>query len=317
MILIVGHHADPHVAKVVDCLERNKSRYSILDAFEFSSGGLHLNLSSGLDVALGQSKHRLEDFSAIWWRQKPKFRIPTETATALYDYNFLHREWNHVLDCIASETTHLFSINNRAKASAAENKVVQLKLAISCGLSIPETLVTNDPTAAITFLSAFENRRYVYKPLTPYMAPTGTLTYTTLINSTMLRERGDSVRAAPGIFQVFVEKSFELRITVVGDAIFAARIHSHYSEDSAIDWRREIFADIYSRFSLESGFHEKLINFHHKLGLFFAAYDFVVDRAGELYLLDVNPAGQWMWLEEKLGFPISEEIATALSNRVG
>lgn len=314
MILIIGHHADPHVAAVVSCLEESETRYSLLDAFEFSSGGIDLSLSPGLNLALGSSRHSLSDFTSIWWRQKPKFQIPTETAGALYDYNFLHREWNHVLDCIAFETSHLFSINDRAKASAAENKAVQLKVALSCGLSVPETLVTNDPLAAINFLSSGHGR-YVYKPLTPYMAPTGTLTYTNMVDANMLREQGDRIKTAPGIFQVFVEKAYELRLTVVGESIFAARINSHYSEKSSVDWRSEIFADIYSHYTPNDGFREVLLNFHRRLGLFYAAYDFAVNETGEIFLLDVNPAGQWMWLEHKLGLPISAHIAAALADR--
>jgi hypothetical protein len=33
-----------------------------------------------------------------------------------------------------------------------------------------------------------------------------------------------------------------------------------------------------------------------------------------MIFLEVNPTGQWLWLEQKLGLPISERIASALAN---
>jgi len=49
------------------------------------------------------------------------------------------------------------------------------------------------------------------------------------------------------------------------------------------------------------------------LGLRFAATDFVVTPAGEWYFLDLNPNGQWAWIEQETGLPICAAIADALS----
>ena len=310
----MGHHADPHVAAVIQSLEKRECQFAILDSFGRAGHGIHHQISAGAVLEVGGSKRCLSEFSAVWWRQKPRFIVPTETPAVLYDYFFVHREWNHLIDFLGAETSHLFSINDREKNSIANNKITQLKSAVECGFAIPDSLISNDVDSVIEFMSKTEGRHYVYKPFTPYMPPSGKVTYTSIVDIPLLLENRDTIRAAPGLFQVFIEKQFELRITVVGSEVFAARINSHYSEKTQIDWRREIFADIYSEYELNDAFREKLIALHRTLGLFYCAYDLVVDDDGVPVLLDVNPAGQWMWLESRLGFPISGRIASALAN---
>ena len=51
------------------------------------------------------------------------------------------------------------------------------------------------------------------------------------------------------------------------------------------------------------------------MGLSFACYDFIVDDDDQVYFLEVNSAGQWMWLEDELGLPISNRIAKILTEK--
>jgi D-alanine-D-alanine ligase-like ATP-grasp enzyme len=67
---------------------------------------------------------------------------------------------------------------------------------------------------------------------------------------------------------------------------------------------------------LPKGIERKLINLHQKFEIFFGAYDFIVDPKGEYFFLEVNPSGQWLWMEEKLNLTISESVAEALMNRI-
>lgn len=49
-----------------------------------------------------------------------------------------------------------------------------------------------------------------------------------------------------------------------------------------------------------------------KLNLQFGAIDFVETPTGEFIFLEINPNGQWAWIEEQTGMPISETIAKQL-----
>jgi len=318
MILIIGHRKDPHVSAVTRELRRVGHLFTIIDSYSKLGDGLHHRVASGVTLDIGgMDKILLSEVTAVWWRQKPKFAIPAETPSALYDYFFVHREWNQIIDYLGAETRHVFSINDRDRAAAANNKLVQLKLAAAAGLEIPRTLVSNDSDSIVKFVEDSVNKRYIFKPFTPYMPPTGLITFTSLVDAATLLAARDSLSVSPGIFQEFVEKQCELRISVVGDEVFAARINSKYSIHSEVDWRQDQFNDMYAVHEIDGTFAERLLAFHRKLGLFFAAYDFVVNKDGKLVFLEVNPAGQWMWLELRLNLPISERIATALANPPG
>ena len=72
---------------------------------------------------------------------------------------------------------------------------------------------------------------------------------------------------------------------------------------------------MYQPFALETADIERLRRLHARLGLAYGAYDLIVDRTGELVFLEVNPGGQWLWLEEATGVPISRAVATLLACR--
>lgn len=50
-----------------------------------------------------------------------------------------------------------------------------------------------------------------------------------------------------------------------------------------------------------------------RLGLSFAAADFVVTADDEHYFVDLNPNGQWGWIQEATGLPIAAAIAAELA----
>lgn len=52
------------------------------------------------------------------------------------------------------------------------------------------------------------------------------------------------------------------------------------------------------------------------LSLDFGASDWIVDREGEHMLLEINPHGAWLWLEDELpNLGISRALAAALTER--
>jgi hypothetical protein len=191
--------------------------------------------------------------------------------------------------------------------------LIQLKYAEQVGFRVPPTLISNKFDTVNEFVVDDRDKSYIFKTLTPYMPPAGMMTYTTLINGQIVDEQKDSIKIVPGIFQEFIKKQFELRVTIVGNDIFPARINSQCSDEAKIDWRKDIFNfDLYSSGILDHELESRLLSLHRKLGLFYGAYDLIVDNEENCFFMEVNPAGQWMWLEQALGFPISQRIAEAL-----
>jgi glutathione synthase/RimK-type ligase-like ATP-grasp enzyme len=147
-----------------------------------------------------------------------------------------------------------------------------LKLAQDCGLSVPETLITND----VARLASSEES--VVKPINGggYCEP-----LTEVLERTSLK---DGRAAAPAIIQQRLVPP-EIRIYAVGDRCFAFNvISSELDYRSTQNCRVEFIEDGVSR-ELTDSFGKLLA----KLGLDFAAADFkTCPTTGSLLFLEVN-----------------------------
>jgi hypothetical protein len=51
----------------------------------------------------------------------------------------------------------------------------------------------------------------------------------------------------------------------------------------------------------------------NSFGINFASIDLIVTPSGEFVFLDLNPNGQWLWLEVELGLPLVAAMADLLT----
>lgn len=316
MILVVGHQEDPHIKAVVDWLQRLDSSFTLWDVYSSNSDGILHGISDDVLLSIGDKKIDISEITSVWWRQKPKFLVPSDSAIRLYDYYFVQREWNTLFDYVANKTKTCFSINNRANSKRAENKALQLEMAKEFNFIIPKTIISNCVKDVANYFETNGVNRCIYKSFSPYMPPSAKFAYTTEIDLNNLSESDhqETIDVTPGIFQELIETSYELRVTVVGTEVFAVRIDTPANNKNNTDWRISIFKNKYTKTSLDEMLESTLLEYHKKLGLFFAAYDFIVDTNDNVFFLEVNPSGQWMWLEQELDLPISKSIAQGLIN---
>jgi glutathione synthase/RimK-type ligase-like ATP-grasp enzyme len=116
------------------------------------------------------------------------------------------------------------------------------------------------------------------------------------------------------LLQEFVDKEDELRITVVGDSVFPVRVLSVSGSEAAIDWRIENGTQVqYQQTSISPHLTRLVMKVMRRFDLEFAAMDIVVSKTGQCYLLDLNPNGQWAWLDQLLGLGIADQLRSVLS----
>lgn len=126
---------------------------------------------------------------------------------------------------------------------------------------------------------------------------------------------GVSLKLAPVIYQELVPKRFDIRVTVVHQDLFAVAIDSQKLEAAAIDWRRADTDTLeHYTHTLPSDVAEACLMLMKVLGLNYGAIDLVLTPDDKYLFLEINPNGQWVWMEDRLGLPISEAIATWLFN---
>ncbi|WNI15315.1 ATP-grasp ribosomal peptide maturase [Actinacidiphila sp. ITFR-21] len=197
-------------------------------------------------------------------------------------------------------------VNHPLRIAAADYKPAQLALAQRMGLAVPPTLATNDPDEAREFVGAHDE--VLYKPLrwTPY-ARNG-VPLTGWAEPVTAAEIDDSVRVTPHLFQTRVDKVADLRVLVVGRRTFAVRIAS-----GLLDWRKDYSALTYAVEHLPDRVNAVLLAYPERLGLVSGSFDLAVDRAGDYWWLELNPNGQWGWLESETGLPMSAAFADLLT----
>jgi len=254
----------------------------------------------------------VSEFSAIW-HMKP--RIPFELIEfkpAEYR-QFIHRQFRSMRTAIWSIFRHKKWIDNPWNVEIAEDKLFQLDLACKVGFSIPDTIVTSDPERIRSFYRKHSGN-VIVKVLraSPIIGKVLSTNRVTTENLTQI----DSVKRAPSIFQVCVEKAYELRITVVGEKIFSAKIHSQEDEATSLDWRKKPkLNDFDVRMEqniLPSEVEQKILQFMDMISLRFGCIDMIVTPENEYIFLEINPNGQWYFVQLNTEAKIAKSIAELL-----
>jgi glutathione synthase/RimK-type ligase-like ATP-grasp enzyme len=217
-----------------------------------------------------------------------------------------------LIGAISGRTTRWMS--HPAATWMAEFKPYQLELAAGMGLPIPRTTVTNDPAAIRKAFADFDGM--IVKPArVGHLVSNGVekAIYTSQVLAEHL-ELLESARLSPAIYQELIPKRYDIRVTVVGNDVFAAAIDSQADSAARIDWRRTDDPALrHLRHELPPALARLLLQFMEKLQLSFGAIDLVQRPDGGYVFLEINPSGQWLWIDDQLEMGISEHIAAWLA----
>lgn len=204
-------------------------------------------------------------------------------------------------------------VNHPNRNALATYPPVALAAAARSGLSVPRTLITNDPGQAREFVSALPGQVAAYKALGT-AHPSDHDDRPQALWTTQVRpgEINESVRLTAHQFQEWVDKAYEVRLTAVAHSLFAAEIHAG-SDASRIDFRTDYDSLTYKPCDvpehIAGGVHMLMYTF----GLQYVALDFLVTPRGRWYLVDVNPNGQWGFIPD-LRAPITRALADLLES---
>jgi ATP-grasp ribosomal peptide maturase len=310
-VLVLTERLDPTADLVVTELAKRGVPVFRIDTAEFP---LSLAVTARLVAGTAwttqlRSKLRsvdLDDVCGAYYRRPSAFEFPPMADT---DRRWAELEARIGLGGLLATLPNW--LNHPSRIGYAEYKPVQLAAAAVAGLGVPRTLITNDPDAAARF--AAETGPVIYKPFSSPIERDGRrmFVYTSPVGDGDLAD--DAIRHTAHLFQEQLEKAYEVRLTVVDDQFFPARLTAT-SAAGQIDWRSDYDAIEYAVASPPDHVRVGVCELLQSLGLRFAAIDFVVTPAGEWYFLDLNPNGQWAWIEQETGLPICAAIADALTH---
>ena len=302
MLLIVTNKTDYTADFLVLELQKQGVEYVRFNTEDFPTSigvSVDLNPSGDFDgyfVIYG--KHlAFSDIGSIWYRRP----LPPLLSQAAFDpaaIDFITTESRYTLDSLW-RVLPCFWVSHPDKLRTAETKLHQLITAARLGLSVPETLITTSPEKARCFYTA--HRQIIYKPQRYIQVDREErvdLIYTNLVDEGKAKHF-DEVCFAPSLFQKYIPKSSELRITVIGDRVLTVEIHSQDNELTRYDWRRANSTDLrHTPYELPHDTSRKCVALVQAYGLAFGAIDMVLTPDGEYVFLEMNPNGQWAWIEQ-------------------
>ncbi|MGY2051391.1 MvdC/MvdD family ATP grasp protein [Methylobacterium sp. JK268] len=324
MLLILSRPDDAHVPMVVPKLEARGIPYLWFDPARYpGEAEISIALDGGGVVRrvlhVDGRAHDLSAVTGVWNRRPgepragPAVTDPTHRAfVESVGERFLAGLWD-TLDCRWLPATP--AVDRRAR-----NKILQLALAARLGFRLPDTLVTNHPEDVLSFIGTHGDG-LVSKSLAPFELSLDGEDH--VVSYTRPVSRRDafavrSVRHAPVIFQGYVRKRVELRVTLVGTHVFAVEIGSQAHRATRHDWRHVSDETVrYSPHALPEPVAERCLRLMRELGLSYGAVDLILTPEGEYVFLEINPNGQWGWIEDLTGLPIAEAVIDHLTGASG
>ncbi len=307
-VLIISDRDDVHAQAIIATLQKEHG----MDAYhlsmqEFPQQAYARFCSDGKQLAdyVGPAGHiNLNKVKSVWWRRPERCAVPNNFYD---DMDFCQNECDHFLQGLLW-SRNWFWINYPIYDFLASRKIVQLSRAKQAGLRLPRTIITNNPVDARKFIAKI-NGPVIFKR-TGFSS--GSFSKTNIFSSET-DDHLESIVSAPTTFQEYIEGGFDIRVTYIDGKLFAAAIDSQASqtpEDCRFD-----YSVSYKESVLPSSIQRALKQLMLNLKLVFGAIDLRVGSNGKYYFLEVNPSGQFAYVELKTGLPLMSSLASALCRR--
>jgi hypothetical protein len=302
-VLIVTESDDLHAEAMTATLRKHHRLSPIrLDMRDFPDerGSFRLD-RAGTTRALSDVAG-LDDVTSVWWRRPQPCRVPGGMRHA--DNAYRQAECDGFLQGLLWSIPAVW-VNDPGADRTAGRKIVQLETALRSGFAIPETLITNDPDEARSFVESRPGA-VVYK-----RTGTGRAEFTeTRIVTRADFDRLATIRSAPTTFQDYIVADCDLRVVWIDGFEWTVRIDSQAGV-GRVDSRLDTSV-AFTPGRLPAAVSKSLATLMGALGLTFGVLDIRLGVDGEYYFLEVNPQGQFAYLEIKTGLPIFESLANYL-----
>lgn len=299
--LIVTQPFDVHaifVSAVLDQLD-HRNEVVISDSilrdggFSFSLGEEQRLIVRDQDIDV-----RLTDITSLWNRRRLVTPYPPEDAAPV-DMPFLESAAFTFSKSIHTLSEECFAVNSSTGVMRSSDKARQLRSARRHGLKVPDTIISNDYDRVAEFaarhgkicVKAFHNANWRNEE--------GLFAaFTAIIDDIAVHDRR-SIEIAPMIYQEFIPKAFELRVTIFGNYCGASKINSTRSDDDQLDWRmgKAVFHEL-EDYALPDEVFQKLRMIMSDLGIRFGSFDLAYNSDMGWVFFEVNESGQFLWQEQ-------------------
>ena len=253
------------------------------------------------------------DISNVWLRRPGEVSVPVGSDSN--ESKHVSAEWAEAINGFLAHVPSECWMNHPALNAAASHKLEQLSRADRMGLVVPDTLVTQDSEAFKKFFNS-NGGDIIVKPLAngyiQHEVGPDEVIYTSAVkacNDEILA----LLDACPTFLQSRVRKSVDVRVCVVDDDLTAVAISAFNSGGLLeLDVRvNNMEGALYEPILVPSFVSDRILTLVRSYGLRFAAIDLAVNESGNWVFFEINPNGQWAWLDLVGGFDIAGSLLRA------
>ena len=307
MILILTNSADTTADYLCRCLSREAIEHVRVDTdnlikrtrLEWSTSKAQIKLRGKTVDA-----HEVKD---VWLRRPTAPRLPGSDSPAKCHAAY---EWAEAIEGFLAHIPRKRWINHPSANAGASHKLEQLSRAKQFGFCVPRTIVTQSPKTAKRFWKEFEGE-VVVKPLAAGYIEEVTkredsLIYTNKIGVDEIRQ-AELIRKCPTLFQEKIQKFSDVRAVYLdGEVIAVELVAQDVDGCQRLDIRRNNMSDVrYRRCNIPAKMRRQIVALLKSYDLRFGAMDFAIDTQGNWVFFEVNPNGQWAWLDLEAGTDIA------------
>ena len=305
MIAVLSGVGDFHAIRVSQELEARGHSALIVDTQQFGSGAtIHYPIDGGAEIRRADGATLAMDEVRAVWNRRPLPAIIDDAVSDPDDRRFCRQEWAQTLDGLLMNLEARFVNSVHAEFGAVKPR--QLRVARDAGLNVPDTLITSDPDQVGGFLDK-HGGHVIHKAIT---APRHRLLETRMWAETD-SEALEDLPLAPTMFQEAVDGPSDVRATVAGERILAARIQSSEGR-FGVDSRLDLDVPCVPH-ELPARVANPLLEMMSALGLVYGTIDLKITDEGEYFFFEVNPQGQFLYIEILTGLPITSAVADLLA----
>jgi glutathione synthase/RimK-type ligase-like ATP-grasp enzyme len=298
MLLILTSDTDLTADFLIVALLDRKLPYFRLNAEDLTRAEYEFTDSGIRQITVGPRSVDLAEVKAVWYR-RALFPI-TSAGDSHAQRVFTAGEVRHLAFGMVWNPEIIW-VNPIDKVYVAEHKIHQLITARRIGFSVPRTIVSNDVGELKAFAESNPSGT-ICKPIYHGLFIDGPDAYSVYTRQVSANEfDGEKRLECPVLLQENVARQCDLRVTFIGKQIFSAAVHT---SSSTVDWRDPTAGARFTAAEIDPDLESKCRQMLSMLGLRYGAFDFIQRPDGEVVFLEINPTGEWAWLENSLGYPM-------------
>lgn len=298
VILILGNASDAHAVHLKQHLESKQVTVFYWDTRLFPT---QMQLSWQPDRQMGclvlpnGQRLDLEDIQSIFWRNFTGVFVPSLPDSDQHQIG-LRDATSTLRSVIQACPAHW--VNSWKAYQFHQEKPLQLAKAKQVGVTIPNTLISNDAEQVAEFAQHYE--KTIFKPVFG-----GAQTQFLTEKHLEIDRLKHVLRLSPVTVQEYIPGT-NLRSYVIGEAVYTAEIRS-----PALDFRADQAAQLIP-FELSEAIQNQCRSIAQAFFLEWTAIDWRLSPTGDYIFLEANPSPMFLHFERQTGFPITETLIQLL-----